>query len=67
MSLDVGGTTNIFSPYKSVTVSHVSYINDKKHIYFNSQYIPAGIQGVANTNENLFFIVRYFQLMIIGK
>jgi hypothetical protein len=55
MTLEVGDSTTIFSPYSTVTVSDVTYINGKKHIYFNSPYYPGGFPGVAYSSDNLFF------------
>jgi len=55
MTLDVGDTTNIFSPYSVNTVTSIEYINGKKHIYFDNQYFLNLIPGLVNSNKDLFF------------
>jgi hypothetical protein len=68
MTLEIGDTTNIFSPYTTSTVSDVSYINGKKHIFFNSNY-PNGFPGVVYSSDNLFFkegVIPFMVWEVIG-
>lgn len=55
MSLDVGDTTNIFDSFNTYTVTDVEYINGKKHIIFDNQYLFNLLPGVSNTEDRLFF------------
>lgn len=64
MSLDVGDTTNIFDSYNTHTVTDVEYINGKKHIIFDNQYLLNFLPGVSNTEDRLFFREGVIPVMI---
>ena len=64
MSLEVADTVTFFSNYNPHTVTDVTYINGKKHIFFDDQYLFTGFPGMSYSPENVFLKEGVFPPLI---